>query len=71
MDAPDNAIGDAGAVALATGLKEMTNLKELNLSCECCMVGIVCEVAVMSCIKHIAGCCAHHGDKGGRGGQGQ
>ena len=42
MDAPDNQIGAAGAAALVEGLKEMTNLKELNLGSECCMVGIVC-----------------------------
>ena len=56
--APDNRIGDAGAAgaaALVEGLKEMTQLKELYLYGECCMVGIVCEVAVMSCIKYIAG----------------
>ena len=55
MDAPDNKIGDAGAAALVEGLKEMTNLKELNLECECCMVGIVCQVAVMSWIQQVAG----------------
>ena len=42
MDGADNNIGAAGAAALVEGLKEMTNLKELNLECECCMVGIVC-----------------------------
>ena len=42
MDAPDNEIGDAGAAALVEGLKEMTNLTQLDLSRECCMVGIVC-----------------------------
>ena len=55
MDGPDNKIGDAGAAALVEGLKEMTNLKELNLERECCMVGIVCQVAVMSWIKQVAG----------------
>ena len=55
MDGPDNKIGDAGAAALVEGLKEMTNLKELNLRSECCMVGIVCQVAVMSWIKQVAG----------------
>ena len=55
MDGPDNKIGAAGAVALVEGLKEMTNLKELNLGSECCMVGIVCQVAVMSWIKQVAG----------------
>ena len=53
MDAQGNTIGDAGAAALVEGLKEMTNLKELNLQCECCMVGIVCQVAVMSWIKQV------------------
>ena len=59
MDAPDNEIGPAGAAALVEGLKEMTNLKELNLYGEYCMDGIVCEVAVMSWIKHrlLAGVC--------------
>ena len=59
MAAPGNQIGDAGAGALAEGLKEMTNLKELNLFGEYCVVGIVCEVAVMSWIKHrlLAGVC--------------
>ena len=47
MDGPDNNIGVAGAAALVEGLKEMTNLKELNLDRECCMVGIVCQVAVL------------------------
>ena len=42
MDAPGNHIGDAGAAALVEGLKEMTILTELDLRCECCMVGIVC-----------------------------
>ena len=55
MDAPDNDIGDDGAAALVEGLKEMTNLKELNLECECCMVGIVCQLAVMSWMKQVAG----------------
>ena len=55
MDAPDNEIVDAGAAALVEGLKEMTNLKELYLNGECCMVGIVCYVAVMSWIKQVAG----------------
>ena len=55
MDAPDNKIGAAGAAALVEGLKEMTNLKELHLNCECCMVDIVCQVAVMSWIKQVAG----------------
>ena len=55
MHGPGNSIGDAGAAALAEGLKEMTNLKELNLGSECCMVGIVCQVAVMSWIKQVAG----------------
>ena len=53
MDAPGNKFGDAGAAALVEGLKEMTNLKELNLERECCMVGIVCQVAVMSWIKQV------------------
>ena len=55
MDGPDNKIGDAGAAALVAGLKEMTNLTELDFRGECCMVGIVCEVAVMSWIKQVAG----------------
>ena len=54
MDGPDNKIGAAGAAALVEGLKEMTNLTQLNLSCECCMIGIVCYVAVMSWIKQVA-----------------
>ena len=55
MDGADNKIGDAGAAALVEGLKEMTNLTQLNLYCECCMVGIVCQVAVMSWIQQVAG----------------
>ena len=55
MDGPDNEIGDAGAAALVEGLKEMTNLMQLNLDRECCMVGIVCQVAVMSWIQQVAG----------------
>ena len=44
------------------GLKVMTNLKELNLNCKCCMVGIVCEAS--GCDElHGTGCwlvwCAH------------
>ena len=66
MDGPGNYIGDAGAAALVEGLKEMTNLKELNLASECCMVGIVCQVAVMSWIKQVAG--VHTGK--GQGGKG-
>ena len=42
MDASGNNIGDAGVAALVEGLNEMTNLEKLNLSSECCMVGIVC-----------------------------
>ena len=64
MDAPGNEIGDAGAAALAKGLKEMTNLKDLNLGGECCMVGIVCQVAVMSWIKQVAGVHTGQGAKG-------
>ena len=55
MDGPDNKIGAAGAAALIEGLNEMTNLTQLNLASECCMVGIVCQVAVMSWIKQVAG----------------
>ena len=55
MDGPDNEIGAAGAAALVEGLKEMTNMTQLNLASECCMVGIVCYVAVMSWIKQVAG----------------
>ena len=32
MDGPDNEIGAAGAAALVEGLKEMRNLKDLNLN---------------------------------------
>ena len=42
MPGPGNKIGDAGAAAVVEGLKEMTNLTQLNLRGECCMVGIVC-----------------------------
>ena len=66
MDGADNEIGAAGAAALVEGLKEMTNLTKLNLGSECCMVGIVCEVAVMSWIKQVAG--VHTGK--GQGGKG-
>ena len=66
MDGPGNNIGAAGAAALVEGLKEMTNLTQLNLECECCMVGIVCQVAVMSWIKQVAG--VHTGK--GQGGEG-
>ena len=55
MDGPGNGIGAAGAAALVEGLKEMTNLTQLNLGGECCMVGIVCQVAVMSWITQVAG----------------
>ena len=55
MDAPGNRIGDAGAAALVEGLKEMTNPTQLDLAGECCMVGIVCQMAVMSWIKQVAG----------------
>ena len=53
MDAPGNNIGAAGAAALVEGLKEMTNLTQLNIGSECRMVGIVCQVAVMSWIKQV------------------
>ena len=66
MDGSGNEFGAAGAAALVEGLKEMTNLKELNLESECCMVGIVCQVAVMSWIKQVAG--VHTGK--GQGGKG-
>ena len=59
MDAPVNEIGDAGAAALVEGLKEMTNLKQLNLAGEYCMDDFVCEMAMMSWIKQGAGWCAH------------
>ena len=70
MAAPVNRIGDVGAGALAEGLKEMTNLKELNLESEYCMdaVAIVYELAVMSWIKQGAGWCAH--GETGRGAKG-
>ena len=55
MDGAGNQIGDAGAAALVEGLKEMTNLTQLILASECCMVGIVCQVAVMSWIQQVAG----------------
>ena len=67
MDGPGNQIGAAGAAALVEGLKEMTNLTQLNLFCECCMVVIVCQVAVMSWIKQVAGVCAHGEGAGGQG----
>ena len=38
MRATDNKIGDDGATALVEGLKELKNLKELNLYSEFCMV---------------------------------
>ena len=69
MDAPDNEIGAAGAAALVEGLKEMTNLTQLNLECECCMVGIVCQVAVMSWIKQVVLLVCTHGEQAG--GQGE
>ena len=66
MDGAGNQIGAAGAAALVEGLKEMTNLTQLDLGCECCMVGIVCQVAVMSWIKQVAG--VHTGkDEGSKG----
>ena len=34
MDVPDNKIGASGATALVEALKEMRNLKELDLGCE-------------------------------------
>ena len=67
MDAPEIRLRDAGAAALVEGLKEMTNLTQLDLFCECCMVGIVCQVAVMSWIKQVAGVCAHGEGAGGQG----
>ena len=48
MDGSDNEIGAEGAAALVEGLKEMKNLTQLNLASECPMVGIVCQVTVMS-----------------------
>ena len=55
MDASDNQIGAAGVASLVEGLKEMTTLKELNLSSECGMVGkCVLRGAVMSWIKQVA-----------------
>ena len=51
MDGPGNNIGAYGAAALVEALKKMTNMTQLNLEGECCMVGIVCQVAVMSWIK--------------------
>ena len=57
MDVPGNKIGDSGAIALVEALKEMRNLEKLYLHSECCMVGIACEVVVMSCIKQVAGLC--------------
>ena len=62
MDAPGNQIGDAGAAALVEGLKEIT---QFDLGCECCMVGIVCQVAVMSWIQQVAGVRAHGEGAGG------
>ena len=67
MDATANEIGAAGAAALVEGLKEMTNLTQLNLDRKCCMVGIVCQVAVMSWIKQVAGVRAHGEGTGGQG----
>ena len=37
MDALDNSIGNEGAAALVEGLKELQNLRELNLFSECSM----------------------------------
>ena len=37
MDALDNGIGAEGAAALVAGLKELQNLKKLNLGGECSM----------------------------------
>ena len=34
VDVPDNRIGDDGATALVEALKEMRELKTLNLGCE-------------------------------------
>ena len=34
VDVPGNEIGDAGVTALVEGLKEMRELKTLNLACE-------------------------------------
>ena len=63
MDGPGNEIGADGAAALVEGLKEMTNLTQLNLASECCTVGIVCQVAVMSWIEQVAG--VHTGKRQG------
>ena len=67
MDGAGNEIGAAGAAALVEGLKEMTHLTQLNLKRECCMVGIVCQVAVMSWIQQVAGVRAHGEGSGGQG----
>ena len=53
--APGNEIGAAGAGALAEGLKEMTNLENLYLGGSFHMDDFVCEMAVMSWIKQVAG----------------
>ena len=47
MDAPANAIGDAGAVALVEGLKEMKSMEKLNLYSEFLMVGVARSLGVV------------------------
>ena len=47
MDAPDNKIGDAGAVALVEGLKELKSMEKLNLYSEFLMVGVARSLGVV------------------------
>ena len=64
MDAPGNEIGAAGAAALVEGLKEMTNLTQLDLSSD----GWYCLLSGCDELDE-AGCWCAHGE--GAGGQGE
>ena len=50
-DALGNGIGDVGAVALVVALKEMQNLKELDLRGKCSIYGIAWSLVMMGWIK--------------------
>ena len=52
--ATDNEIGDDGATALVEGLKELKNLKELNLRCEFWMIAKSCTTVHYVVVTAIA-----------------
>ena len=65
MDKPVNSIGAAGAAALVEGLKEMTNLTQLNLGSEFC-ISRYCLLRGCDELDQ-TGCWCAHGE--GAGGQ--